>query len=218
MATITTVEKAADLIKDGMTIMVGGFTLTGSPEAILHEMAQRDLRDLTVICHDSGVDHPELSGMAKLINQGKVKKLIATYIRHNRESGRLMQSGALEVELVPQGTFVERIRAGGAGLGGVLTPTGVGTAVAEGKQVLTLNGRRYLLEMPLWADVAIIKATRADKAGNLFYHGTTRNFNVAMATAADLVIAQVEEVVEVGEIDPDHVVTPGIFVDYVVKA
>lgn len=217
MATVTTVEKAMDLIKDGMTIMVGGFAAVGTPEAFMDELVKRGVKNLTIINNDTGVDGDGVKGVAKLINNGQVKKCIVSYVGLNRESGRMMNAGTLEIELVPQGTLAERIRAGGFGLGGVLTPTGVGTKVEEGKQTLEIDGRKFLLEKPLKADVALLKASKGDKAGNLIFNGATKNFNMVMATAADVVIAQVDELVEIGEIHPDHVMTPGIFVDYIVK-
>jgi len=218
MSKVSTLEKAMDLIKDGMTIMVGGFAGVGTPEAFMDELVKRGVKNLTIINNDTGVDGDGVKGVAKLINNGQVKKCIVSYVGLNRESGRMMNAGTLEIELVPQGTLAERIRAGGFGLGGVLTPTGVGTKVEEGKQVLEIDGRKYLLEKPLRADVALLKASKGDKAGNLIYNGATKNFNMVMATAADIVIAQVDELVEIGEINPDHVMTPGIFVDYIVKA
>ena len=154
--------------------------------------------------------------MRKLIINNRVKKLITAHIGLNPVAGELMNAGELEVELVPMGTFAERIRCGGAGLGGFLTPTGVGTVVAEGKQTIELNGREYLLEEPLHADVAILKAWKADKAGNLVYNRCARNYNPAMAMAADLVIVQAENIVEVGELDPDAIMTPGVLVDMIV--
>lgn len=217
MSKVTTLEKAMDLIKDGMTIMVGGFTGVGTPEAFMDELVRRGVKNLTIINNDTGVDIDGIKGVAKLINNGQVKKCIVSYVGLNRTSGKMMNEGTLEIELVPQGTLAERIRAGGFGLGGVLTPTGVGTKVEEGKQVIEIDGRKYLLEKPLRADVALLKASKADKAGNLIYNYATKNFNPVMATAADVVIAQVDEIVEVGEIHPDHVMTPGIFVDYIVK-
>ena len=155
-------------------------------------------------------------GHGRLVAAGQIKKVIASHIGINKKTGEQYNAGTLELELVPQGTFVERIRAGGFGLGGFLTPTGVGTKVEEGKQVIEVNGKKYLLELPLRADVALIRGHRADRMGNLTYFGTNRNFNPTMATAADLVIAEVDSIVDVGELDPDNVVTPGILVDILV--
>jgi len=155
-------------------------------------------------------------GHGKLVAAGRVKKVIASHVGLNKKTGELYNAGELELELVPQGTFVERIRAAGFGLGGFLTPTGVGTVVEEGKQVLEVNGKKYILELPLRADVALIRAHKADRMGNLTYFGTNRNFNPAMATAADLVIAEVDSIVDPGELDPNNIVTPGLLVDILV--
>jgi acetate CoA/acetoacetate CoA-transferase alpha subunit len=179
------------------------------------EMVKSGLKDITLISNDAGND--KFDGIGTLICQKRVKKLIASHAGLNPQVAVQMNAGELEVELVPQGTLAERIRCGGTGLGGVLTPTGIGTVVAEGKQIITVNGKDYLLETPLRADVAVIKAWKADEFGNLVYRRAARNFNPMMAMAADIVIAEVEEVVPVGEIDPDMVMTPGVCVDYVVK-
>lgn len=176
-------------------------------------MQKKGVKNLTVICNDGGVPG---EGSGLLIRNKQVKKLIATHIGLNPEVAQQMNSGELEVELVPQGTFAERIRCGGAGIGGFLTPTGIGTEVEEGKQKITIDGKEYLLELPLRADVAIIRGSIVDKLGNVFYNGTTRNFNTVMATAADIVICAAEKIVEPGEIDPNCVATPSLFVDYIV--
>lgn len=215
MSKLTSLDQAMDLIKDGMTLMVGGFMTVGTPELFIDELVARGTKDLTIICNDGG--YPT-AGVGKLIARGQVKHLIASHVGLNPEVARLMNSGEMQVDLVPQGTLAERIRAGGAGIAGFLTPTGVGTVVQEGKGIVTLEGRPYLLELPLKADVALIKAHKADTAGNLVYRRSTRNFNPPMATAAEIAIAQVYETVEAGQIDPDAVHTPGIFIDYVVKA
>lgn len=214
MNKVTTLAAAMDLIKDGMTIMVGGFMAAGTPEPFMDALVERGVKDLTIMCNDAGF--PD-RGVGKLIDKRQVKHLIATHIGLNPLAGKLMNSGEMKVDLIPQGTFAEQIRAGGFGLGGFLTPTGIGTVVAEGKQVITLDGRDYLLELPLKADVALLKAHKADPMGNLVYRRSTKNFNIPMASAAELVIALVDEVTEVGGIDPDEVHTPGVFVDYVVK-
>lgn len=213
MSKLISATEAAAKIKDGMTVMIGGFLGHGAPNKILDEVAKSGVKDLTIICNDGSV--PGV-GLAKVISNGQVKKLIATHIGLNPEVGQKMNSGEIEVTLVPQGSMAEKVRAGGAGLGGVLTPTGFGTIVAEGKQVLELEGRKYLLEMPLHADVALINGYNIDKAGNVWYKGTNRNFNVVMATAADLVIAEADNVVEIGTIEPENVVTQSILVDYIV--
>ena len=177
-------------------------------------MAGRGVQNLTVICNDTGLQG---DGIGMLISSNAVKHLIVSHIGTNPETGQKMIKGEIQVELVPQGTLAERIRCAGAGLGGVLTPTGVGTVVAEGKQELEVDGKTYLLEKPLHADFALIKAWKADRKGNLIYRKSARNFNPVMAMAADCVIAEVEEIVDVGDMDPNEVVTPGIFVDFLVK-
>lgn len=210
MSKIITTEEIPALFKDGMTVMVGGFMGVGTPEELVAGIMESGAEDLTLICNDTAFVE---TGVGPLVVNKRVKKVIASHIGTNPETGRQMIAGEMEVELVPQGTLAERVRAGGSGLGGVLTPTGVGTVVEEGKQKLTVDGREYLLETPLRAEVALLKAYKADKNGNLVYHRSARNFNPFMALAADLVIVQVEKLVEVGEIDPDEVVTPGILVD-----
>ncbi|HAI52250.1 MAG: CoA transferase subunit A [Limnochordia bacterium] len=214
MPEILSVPEAVAKVKDGSTVMIGGFLTCGAPLNLIAELARRGVRDLTLIANDTGVQG---NGIGMLISADAVANLITSHIGTNPETGRRMIEGRLQVELVPQGTLVERIRCGGAGLGGVLTPTGVGTIVAEGKQEFVIEGRTYLLETPLHADVALIKAWKADRKGNLIYRKSARNFNPIMAMAAELVIAEVEEILEVGELDPDQVVTPGIFVDILTK-
>lgn len=200
-------------LHDGASLMVGGFMDIGTPEAIVDAIVASPLKDLTIICNDAGL--PGV-GVGKLIDAGKVKKLIASHIGLNPVAGQKMTSSEMEVELIPQGTLAERIRAAGAGLGGFLTPTGIGTIVQEGKQVLNVEGRDYLLEKPLHADFAILLGHVVDKKGNTVYSKTTRNFNPLMATAANTVFVQARNVVEIGSIDPDHIHTPHIFVDYIV--
>jgi acetate CoA/acetoacetate CoA-transferase alpha subunit len=194
--------------------MIGGFLCVGTPEGLVDEVLAKGSKDLTVIGNDTGF--PE-RGIGKLIVAKRVKKAMASHIGTNPETGRQMHSGETEVMLVPQGTLAEQIRAAGAGLGGVLTPTGVGTVVEDGKQKLTLQGQEYLLELPLHADFALLKAHKADEKGNLVYRRAARNFNPLMAMAAKVVVAEVEEIVPVGAIDPDEVMTPGLFVTYVVR-
>lgn len=215
MNKLTTPEQVMSLIQDGMTIMVGGFMANGTPERFMDALVEKGVRDLTIICNDAGLPG---KGVGKLISRRQVRKLIASHIGLNPEAGQLMNSGEMEIELIPQGTLAERIRCGGAGLGGFLTPTGVGTVVEQGKQKIELNGVTYLLELPLKADVALLLAHTADEMGNLTYRRSARNFNVPMAMAAATVIAQVREIVPAGAIDPDHVITPGVLVDYIVKA
>jgi acetate CoA/acetoacetate CoA-transferase alpha subunit len=175
---------------------------------------EKGVKDLTLICNDSGFTD---IGVGKLVVNKQIKKLIASHIGTNRETGNQMNAGEMEVVLVPQGTLAEQVRAGGSGLGGFLTPTGVGTVIEEGKEKMVIDGKTYLLEMPLRADIALIAGETADKYGNIVYYGATRNFNTLMATAADTVIVEAENVVEVGALDPNHVVTPGIFTTYIVN-
>jgi len=205
---------AADLIKDGMSVMVGGFMTCGTPEDIVDAIVKKGVKDLTVICNDAG--YPD-KGVGKLISNGQVKTVIASHVGLNPECGRLYGLGEVELELVPQGTLAERIRCAGAGLGGFLTPTGVGTTVGEGKEVIKVDGVEFLLEKPLKADMAILSGNLVDTVGNIKYRGATRNFNPIMATAASTVIVQADHVVEAGSIGPENVETPGIFVDYIVE-
>jgi len=214
MNKVTTMEQAVERVTDGATLMMGGFGLCGIPEKALLALAERGVRDLTIISNNAGVAD---AGIGLLIRSGQVKKMIATYIGENSILEKKFVDGEIEVELVPQGTFSERIRAGGAGIGGFYTATGVGTPVAEGKEVRFFDGKEYLLELPLRADVAFIKAWKADPHGNLVYRKTARNFNPMMATAADLTIAEVEELVPLGALDPESIATPGIFVNMVIK-
>lgn len=215
MIKIISAAEAAAMVPDGASVMFGGFMGCGNPHAIVEALLAHGSKDMTIICNDAGF--PDY-GVGKLVVAKRFKKLIGTHVGLNPAVAAQMNEGSLEVELVPQGTFAERIRSAGAGLGGFLTPTGVGTPVEEGKQKMVFNGKTYLLELPLFADVALLKGFKADEAGNLVYKGSTRNFNPLMATAAKLVIAEVEEIVPVGGIDPDQVHTPAIFVDYLVKA
>jgi acetate CoA/acetoacetate CoA-transferase alpha subunit len=206
-------EKAISLIPDGASIMVGGFMGIGTPERLMDELVRQGKRGLTLICNDNA--RPG-TGVGKLVSAGALKKTISSHIGLNPETQKLMFDKQLEVELTPQGTFAERIRAGGCGLGGVLTPTGVGTLVEEGKRKLEIDGKEYLLETPLHADFALIGAFLCDYVGNLSYALTARNFNPVMAMAADTVIVEVEHIVPTGMISPDHVMTPATLVDYVV--
>lgn len=210
----STVSQVVDLIKDGDVIMVGGFLSVGSPLEILDAIAEKGVKDLTLIANDTAF--PD-SGIGKLVVNKQLKKVIATHIGTNKEMGRQMLAGETEVELVPQGTLIEQIRAGGFGLGGFLTRTGVGTEVEKGKEVIELDGVKYLLERPIRADVALVFANTVDEFGNMQFHGSTRNFNHLMPLAADLVIVETDKVVKVGEMNQDDVHTPGIFVDYVVE-
>jgi acetate CoA/acetoacetate CoA-transferase alpha subunit len=207
------VEKAVAMIPDGASVMIGGFMGVGTPERVIDELVRQRKRDLTVIANDNAM--PGV-GIAKLVTAGLVRKTIASHIGLNPETQQKMIQGTMEVDLVPQGTLIERIRAGGYGLGGVLTPTGVGTIVEEGKRKIEVAGRQYLLEIALRADFALVQAFLADYEGNLSYALTARNFNPVMAMAADRVIVEAEHIVPTGVISPDHIVTPAAVVDYVV--
>ena len=211
---LASAAEAVARIPDGATIMMGGFGLCGIPENLIAALLARGARNLTVVSNNAGVDD---FGIGVLLKARQVRKMIATYVGENKEFERQFLSGELEVELVPQGTFAERIRAGGAGIGGFFTPTGYGTQVADGKETRTIDGKMFVLERPLTADFAFVKAWKGDRAGNLVYRRTARNFNPVMATAARVTIAEVEHLVEPGEIDPDHVVTPGIFVRHILQ-
>jgi acetate CoA/acetoacetate CoA-transferase alpha subunit len=208
-----TVEHAVGMIPDGASLMVGGFMGVGTPERLVDELVRQRKHDLTIIANDNAV--PGV-GVGKLVSAGLVRKTIASHIGLNPETQRKMIEGAIEVELIPQGTLIERIRSTGFGLGGVLTPTGVGTVVEEGKRKLEVHGRDYLLEIALRADFALVQAFLADYQGNLAYALTARNFNPVMAMAADRVIVEAEHVVPVGVIAPDHIITPAAVVDYLI--
>ncbi len=211
---IKDLNEALKIVKDGDVVMVGGFLQCGQPQHLVRALTETGVGELTLISTDTGT--METSNYF-LLKSGKVKRLMASYIGGNPEAGNYLISGEAEVLLFPQGTLAEKIRAGGAGLGGFLSPVGIGTVVEEGKQKLIVDGKEYLLELPLWANVALIKADKADKAGNLRILGSARNFNVLMATAADHVVAEVSEIVETGDLDPNDVTVPGIFVDTLVK-
>lgn len=210
---LATADEAVALIPDGASILMGGFGLCGIPENLIRALHARGARNLTVISNNAGADD---AGIGILLHARQVKKMIATYVGENKEFERQFLDGELEVDLVPQGTFAERIRAGGAGIAGFFTPTGYGTLAAEGKETRVIDGRPYVLEQPLTADFAFVRAWKGDRSGNLVYRRTARNFNPVMATAGRVTIAEVEHLVEPGELDPDHVVTPGIYVDHVV--
>ena len=211
---LASAAEAVARIPDGATIMMGGFGLCGIPENLIAALRERATKGLTVISNNAGVDD---FGIGVLLRTRQVRKMISTYVGENKEFERQFLAGELEVELVPQGTFAERIRAGGAGIGGFFTPTGVGTLAAEGKETRVIDGKAYVLERPLVADFAFVKAWKGDTAGNLVYRRTARNFNPVMATAARTTIAEVEHLVEPGEIDPDLVHTPGIFVELILE-
>lgn len=214
MSKITTIAQAIELVEDHMTVMIGGFLGVGTPECLIDALAAKGRKNLIGIANDTAM--PD-KGVGKLVVSRQLKKAIVSHIGTNPETGRQMNAGELEVELIPQGTLAEQIRAGGAGLGGILTPTGLGTVVAEGKEVIRVDGREFLLEKPLKADVALIKAHTADTRGNLVFNRSACNFNPLMAMAADVVIVEAENIVEAGQIDPDQVITPGIFVDWIIQ-
>ena len=207
-------EEAVAQIHDGATLMVGGFGVCGNPENLLRALHAQGTNGLTVISNNAGIDD---FGLGRLLKARQIRKMIATYVGENREFERQFLAGELEVELVPQGTFSERIRAGGAGIGGFFTPTGYGTVVAEGKETRVIDGRPYVLELPLKADFALVRAFKGDHHGNLVYRKTARNFNPMMATAARVTLAEVEQLVAPGEIEPDAVHTPGIFVRHILR-
>jgi 3-oxoacid CoA-transferase subunit A len=199
---------------DGATVMVGGFGLCGIPENLIEAVRARGSRNLTVISNNAGVDG---FGTGRWLENRQIKKIIGTYIGDNKLYEELVMKGELEAELIPQGTFSERMRAGGAGIPAFYTPTGVGTVVANGKEVREFEGRPYLLEHALTADFALVKAWKGDRWGNLIYRKTARNFNPMMATAARVTIAEVEQIVELGALDPEAIVTPGIYVDRIIQ-
>jgi acetate CoA/acetoacetate CoA-transferase alpha subunit len=214
MNKIISLDQAVDLIKDGDTVMVGGFMANGTPERIVDALVAKGTKNLTLICNDAGL--PD-KGVGKMVMTKQFSKIIASHIGLNREAGRQMNEGETIVELIPQGTLVEQIRAGGFGLGGFLTPTGIGTLVAEGKELITVDGKDYLLEKPIKADVALIFANKVDEGGNLQYIGSENNFNQVMAANATTTIVEAREIVKSGDLDPNFVHTPGIFVDYMVE-
>src|SRR5499433_2607279 len=207
---ISSADEAVANLQDGMTILMGGFGLCGIPENLIAAVGRKGSKDLTIVSNNAGVDD---FGIGVLLQSRQVKKMISTYVGENRLFEQLVLSGELQVELNPQGTFAERIRAGGAGIPAFYTPTGYGTMVAEGKETREFDGRAYVLERALRGDFAFVKAWKGDRWGNLIYRKTARNFNPPMATAADYVIAEVEHLVEPGDLPPDQVHTPGIYVD-----
>ncbi|ASN80649.1 3-oxoacid CoA-transferase [Deinococcus ficus] len=212
---VITAPEAAALVKSGQTLLVGGFGMTGNPVHLVHALAETDVQDLTYVANN--VSEPGLSG-GRLLRNRQLKKAVGSYFTSNPEAVKANQEGWLDVQLLPQGTLAEAIRAGGAGLGGFFTPTAAGTLIADGADTRTLNGQEMVFVPAIRGDVAFVRAWRADTAGNLQYRLTEQNFNRAMATAADLVIAEVEEIVEVGQIPPEQVHTPGLYVDYLVQA
>jgi len=205
-------EELARIFKNNQTLMVGGFGLVGCPLELVQSVINSGASDLTIISNNLG---ERGKGLGELVNLGRVKKAIGSYFTSNPDVVRAYEQRVLEVELIPQGTFVEAIRAGGAGIGGFYIPTGVGTELANGKEEKWISGKQYLLQEPLRANVALIKAYKADEFGNLIYRKSARNFNPIMATAADIVVAEVEEIVSCAELSPEEIVTPHLFIDYV---
>ncbi|MFW6301652.1 MAG: 3-oxoacid CoA-transferase subunit A [Bacillota bacterium] len=214
MTKLVSKEKIQSLFTDEQTIMVGGFIESGVPAELIKILLESKASQLTLIANDTGFDDQTFG---QLVVEKRIKKAIVSHVGTNRETGKQMNGGELEVELTPQGTLVEQIRAGGAGLGGILTKTGVGTIVAEDKRIINVDGQDYILAKPLEADIALVKAWKADKKGNLIYRYAARNFNPIVATAAEIVIVEAEEILEVGEIDSNQVMTPGLFVDYILE-
>jgi acetate CoA/acetoacetate CoA-transferase alpha subunit len=212
MVKVITSDEAAAMVNDGDTIMVGGFLAQGSPETICDALVRRNVKDLSLVCNDTGwVD----KGVGKLVVNRQIKKVYASHMGTNKETGRQMTNGEIEIVMTPQGTLIEQIRCGGMGLGGFYTPTGVGTPVAEGKEVRIIDGKEMLFEKPLRGNITFIKAFIGDKLGNLRYHATSANFNPIIAFASDIVVAEVDHLVDF--MDPDDVVTPGVLVDYIVR-
>jgi len=209
------VEQALSCVESGQTIMVGGFGLVGGPLTLIDALVELEINDLTIISNNLG---EKGKGLGKLLEQKKVKKAIGSYFTGNRDVGEAFQRGELEIELLPQGTLAESIRAGGAGIGGYYTKTSVGTDLAKGKETKLINGEEYVFEQALKADVAIIRAHKADRLGNLVYYKTARNFNPIMATAAKTVVVEVDEIVEAGELSSDEIITPHLFIDRVIVA
>lgn len=217
MATfVSDVATAVERVKNGDVVLIGGFGTAGQPVELIEALVERDVHDLVVVNNNAGNGE---AGLAALIGAGKVKRMICSFPRQSDSQifDAAYRAGQVELDLVPQGTLAERIRAGGAGIGGFFTPTGYGTELAEGKETRIIDGRGYVLEAPITADIALVKALRSDRLGNLVYRKTARNFGPIMATAAAETIVQVEQIVPVGDLDPENVVTPGIFVDTVVE-
>jgi 3-oxoacid CoA-transferase subunit A len=212
--TIASADEAVRDIKDGATIAVGGFGLSGNPEKLIEALHRKGVKNLTIVSNNCGIDD---KGLGILLAAGQVKKMVSSYVGENKIFERLFLSGELEVELCPQGTLAERLRAGGAGIAGFYTPTAYGTELAKGKEVKEFNGRMYVLELGIKTDYSLVKAYRGDRWGNLVYRKTAANFNPMIATCGKVCIAEVEELVAPGEIDPDHVHTPGIYVHHIFK-
>lgn len=211
---VVTMQEAMSHVRSGMTIMIPGFVNCGVPETLIKAIIEAGYTDFNLISNNTSVQG---RGIGLLVHENRIKHITCSHIGSNKETVAKVVAGEINVTFTPQGTLAERIRAGGAGIGGILTPTGLGTPMEEGKQIIEVDGQKYLLETPLHADLAIIHAWKADKMGNCIFHHTARNFNSIMATAADLVIVEAEEIVEVGELDPDYIMTPGCLVDYIVQ-
>lgn len=209
------IDKISSFLKDGMTISIGGFMGCGNAHNIIDEILKTDVKNLTLVSTDTAKDE---YGIGKLINDRRISKLYASHIGTNKQTQLQVLEGFIELELVPQGTLAERIRASAAGLGGVLTQTGLGTEIQEGKDIINIDGKDYILEKPISIDLAFIKAYKADEAGNLIYNGAARNFNVPMAGAAKISIAEVEEIVENGELNPNFIHTPFVYINHIIKA
>ncbi|MFV0448320.1 MAG: CoA transferase subunit A [Vibrio sp.] len=207
-------DQAVSHLKDGMTVMVGGFMTVGTPESLVNAVAKTGVKNLTIICNDAGLPG---KGVGKLIENGQVSKLIASHIGLNRVAGEKMNTGEMVVDLIPQGTLAERIRAAGAGLGGILTKTGLNTLVEQGKQKVSVNGEDYLLEEPLKADISLLKSSITDVFGNTAFKKTTANFNPVMATASELVFVEPDVLVEANEVDPQIFTLPSVLIDYIVR-
>lgn len=215
MGKVIEMSEIGKFLKDGMTISIGGFLGCGNAHNIIDEILKTNVRNLTLVSSDTVKDG---QGIGKLIADNRISKLMATHIGTNKDTQRQVNEGLIELELIPQGTLAERLRSAAAGLGGVLTRTGLGTLVQEGKEVIHIDGKDYILEKPIHLDLAIVKAQKADKSGNLIYNGATRNFNVPMAGAAKVTIAEVEEIVENGELNPNFIHTPFVYINHIVKA
>jgi 3-oxoacid CoA-transferase subunit A len=213
MNKVSSLDQALERIQDGATILMGGFGVCGIPENLIRGLVKRGTKNLTIVSNNAGV---EQAGIGLLINNGQVRKMISSYIGENKALEQKLISKEIEVELNPQGTLAERVRCGGAGIPAFYTPTGVGTPVAEGKETREFDGRQFLMERAIRGNVAFVKAYKADRHGNLVYRMTARNFNPVMATAADFVIAEVEEIVEPGQLSPEQIVTPSVYVDMVI--
>ncbi len=214
MAKIISINQATEMVKEGSSLMIGGFLAVGCPDNLVDALVSANTQDLTmiVICSDY-IDR----GVGKLVANNQIKKILVSHIGTNKATQEQMNNGKLEVTLIPQGTLMEQIRASGAGLGGILTPTGIGTVVAEGKQIIEIDGKEFILEKAIPADFALVRAYKADKHGNLVYQKTARNSNPIMASAGKITIAEVDEIVEIGELNADEIVTPGVFVDYIIQ-